>query len=445
MKGWEEFVAQHPHEFTIQYPPRREYFKENFQAFPVADPFDGHQSLLLYLHVPFCHAKCYYCNFAVDVRNKASVFQAYTAAVCQELAQYHRLLGQGVVFTGIDIGGGTPTHLPLHHMLEILTALAPFARTATHAFPMSIETTPSIAADNFAMLEALVAGGVGRVSMGIQSFNIEKLEAVNRKLQIQKNEVAVDNIRKAGFARFNADLIFGLPGQSYNDWAYDLSRIIDLSPDSITTYDCLYRGKGRALTRKTREIPSLEHYGHMYDQAYDTLCSAGYYADYGSVNFSRIKGETGTSAYFEGRLLAGMPYIGVGNYASSQVGDYWFFNTYKVDEYINSAKNGFSTIGDFYLLPKDELYTKYILYSLNYGIINLANFQQRFGVCFESVFKEELAYASSKGWLYQNEGQWGMPLGSFKHMNYLRSIFYSSKAKAWLQGLLKDKKHAIGY
>ncbi len=440
MTNWLNFIKDYPHEFTIQYPPRREYFMQHFRAPKQEDLFKEEREVLLYLHIPFCESKCYYCNFAVDVRNKQSVFEAYTEALCKEMRELEAKLHPEVRIKGIDIGGGTPTRLPNPLLEKVLVQLRPFVENAKqeHPFPLSIETTPNIAANELDKLQLMADHGVERVSMGIQSFNVTNLEEVNRSLHIRKNEEAVANIRKVGFKRFNADLIFGLPQQSIIDWQYDVERIIDLAPDSITTYDCLYRGKGRALTRKTQSLPSIEKYGAMYDLAYQLLTEAGYYAPYGSVNFSKFATETGTSAYFEGRLLDGLPYVGLGNYSSNQMGDFWYFNTYKVDAYIDQVMQGESVIGDFYHLPSAELYAKYLLYSFNYGFIDGLRFQKRFGTSLMEAFEEELQIAFNKGWMTKRGSIWQLAEGQFKNMNFVRSLFYSGEAKEWLMEL--DRK-----
>lgn len=180
----------------------------------------------------------------------------------------------------------------------------------------------------------------------------------------------------------------------------------------------------------------MDDYGRMYDLAYDKLLDAGYFATYGSVNFSRIRTETGTSAYFEGRLLDGYNYIGLGNYASSQIDNYWFFKTYGVDNYTKSINNSKLAVDDFYLLPNDELYAKYILYSLNFGFIDSERFNKRFDENFWKVFENEIDFAISNKWLNKNDDKLELNYGNFKNINFVRSLFYSSKAKEWLFKLI---------
>ena len=440
LSDWHQFALEHPQEFTIQYPPRREFFQDHFLVSVVPMNIDCANPLLLYVHVPFCEKKCYFCNFAVDVRNKEDVFSGYTSALLKELDRYKFYLDKKTEIRGIDIGGGTPTRLPVVDLERLLVALAPFRAASRHPFPLSIETTPLIASGERERLRVLAENGVDRVSMGIQSFNEDQLIKVNRGLHKGKNEAAAENIHALPFKRFNIDLIFGLPHQTEAQWLEDLQRVVALGPASITTYDCLYRGKGRTLTKlEAQGIPSQETYGKLYDLGYDFLRAHGYFAPYGSVNFSKRPGETGTSAYFEGRLLDALPYFGLGNYSSSWVDDFWYFNVYRVDEYLKKMAADESPVGDFYRLPKAELYAKYILYSLNYGIIDSQKFFARFGVDFETVFKTELDFAVEKGWIYRDGNLWKLPYGSFKSLNFLRSLFYSRQAQAWLQALHSQK------
>jgi oxygen-independent coproporphyrinogen-3 oxidase len=268
--------------------------------------------------------------------------------------------------------------------------------------------------------------------MGVQSFNADTLALVNRRRQIEQTEQAMANLRASGFARLNLDVIFGLPGQTMQDWEADLDRVIVLQPDSITTYDCLYRGKGRALTKITPSTPSPTVYGAMYDVGYAKLTAAGWHAPYGSVNFSRRPDETGTSACFEGRLLDGLPYLGVGNYASSLRGNHWSFNAYSVGDYVDRIKAGANPCEYYYELPQAEARAKYVLYSLNYGLIDEARFQRRFGITLAEAYPREMEFALGSGLLKHLGSRWQLAAGRFDHMHIIRSLFYPDSAKEWL-------------
>ena len=437
LHNWLGFVEAHPHDFTIQYPPRREYFMEHFRHEPapaVREWLNDLDSLLLYLHVPFCEAKCYYCNFAVDVSRDESVHRKYVDALLRELDSHADWLANPHIL-GVDIGGGTPTRLATGELERLLNGIRPFTRNVAHPFPLSIETTPSIAAQEAEKLAALRAGGMARISLGVQSFNAQTLASVNRRRQIERTEMAMMNIRAAGFMRTNLDIIFGLPNQSLEDWMLDLERIIAFAPDSVTTYDCLYRGRDRVLTKQTPALPTPETYGVMYDYAHSTLVAAGWHAPYGSVNFSRHAGETGTSAYFEGRLLDGLPYLGLGNYATSLRGNMWSFNAQNVGDYTKLISENANPVEFFYELPTAEAQAKYALYSLNYGFIDESRFAKRFGAQFGETYRKELELALGAGWLERRGNRWQVAPGQFRRMHAIRSLFYPEPAREWLMAL----------
>ena len=191
------FVESHPHDFTIQYPVRREYFIQNFRQTPppwTQDWLGDSPEALLYLHVPFCEAKCFYCNFAVDVSVDDQVHVGYVNALLRELDSHAGWLSRTKI-RGIDIGGGTPTRLPAKQLERVCRAIAPFAQDSEHAFPISIETTPRIASHEPEKLDVLSRGGVQRVSMGVQSFNAATLALVNRRRQVEQTEQAMTNLR----------------------------------------------------------------------------------------------------------------------------------------------------------------------------------------------------------------------------------------------------------
>jgi len=436
LQNWLTFVEAHPHDFTIQYPPRREYFMEHFRRdpTPVREWFKNLDPLLFYLHVPFCEAKCYYCNFAVDVSRDERIHREYVDALLRELDSHADWLAN-LPMGGVDIGGGTPTRLSTGELERLLAGIRPLISNVSHPFPLSIETTPHIAAEEPEKLMALRAAGVARVSLGVQSFNAQTLALVNRGCQIERTEVAMTNLRAAGFMRTNLDIIFGLPNQSLADWKCDLEQIIALAPDSVTTYDCLYRGRDRALTKRTANFPSPENYGTMYDFAHATLNAAGWHAPYGSVNFSRHKGETGTSAYFEGRLLDGLPYLGLGNYATSLRGNLWSFNTQNVKDYTTRLSAGASPVEFFYQLPIAEAQAKYVLYSFNFGFVDELRFKKRFGVELSATYTKELDLALDAGWLERRGNHWQVAPGQFRRMHLIRSLFYPEPARKWLMAL----------
>lgn len=429
--------------FTIQYPPSREYFRERYGGSLDTAEIKNLGQTLIYVHVPFCERKCTYCNFAVDVRRDPELHQAYVLALTEQMGRVEALLAPKTQISGIDIGGGTPTLLSPQLLTQLLQGLEPLMARTTSPRALSVETTPSIAAEHPERLRLLASGGVQRVSVGIQSSQEQVLQEVGRRAPVALAHRAVESLRKAGFARINADFIFGLPHQSLAHWKADIEFAIALGVDSVTTYDCLYRGQGRPLNRPCpeRTQPSAQLMGALYDGAYEWLGAAGYAAPYGSLNFSRFPGESGTSAYFEGRLLDGMPYLGLGNYASSLVHNTWWFAPHATDEWLKAIRAGAALPpGDSYHLPPDELMAKYLLLSLSFGLIDPIRFRRVFGQELRPRFGPALDFATAQGWLRPVQpGLYGLVEGSFEQMPWLRALFYPKAALDWVAARSLDR------
>ena len=182
-------------------------------------------------------------------------------------------------------------------------------------------------------------------------------------------------------------------------------------------------------------MPTPAEYGAMYDAGFAKLTASGWHANYGSVNFSRRPEETGTSACFEGRLLDGLPYLGLGNYASSLRGNHWSFNYYSVGDYVQRVNAGANPCAYYYELPQAEAQTKYILYALNYGLVDEVRFKRRFGLSIGEAYPTELDYAISNGLLQRNGMRWQVTEKNFGRMHLIRGLFYPAAARDWLSNL----------
>jgi oxygen-independent coproporphyrinogen-3 oxidase len=438
LDGHVALAARHPHDFTVQYPPRREYARDHFcvpaEGGRVLNALAGAPRLLLYVHVPFCEARCSYCNFAVDTHGTPERQVRYVRALVTALGRLAGAVQPGVEVPGIDLGGGTPTLLAPPLLEQLLEALRPWAARSRCPWPVSIETTPAVAAAEPEKMRRLAEGGVQRISVGVQSTRGAVLEAVRRGAQVDRSERALAVLRRAGFRRVNADLIFGLPGQRPVDFAEDVARVADAGVDSVTTYDCLYRGKGRALTRATAELPTPADYARLYDAAYGALTARGFHAPYGSLNFSRHAGETGTSPYFEGRLLDGLPYVGVGNYASTLCGGHWGFAPYAADSWMAQVEGGaVLPLADLYALPVQERVAKQVLLSLSFGRLDPARFRAAHGVGLEEACGPAVRRALEEGWLVEAGGEYRVAPGRFDVLPQLRALFYPPGAVRWLE------------
>ncbi|NNF42491.1 MAG: radical SAM family heme chaperone HemW [Phycisphaerales bacterium] len=226
----------------------------------------------LYLHVPFCFHKCHYCDFysIVDALGRHEQF-------------VHRLLRErdaaaeamGDTPETIFVGGGTPTLLPAASWRELLAGLASSIGPGLAEF--TVEANPETVTGE--LLDVLVAGGVTRISIGAQSFQPAHLQTLERWHDPENVARSVERARAAGLRRVSLDLIFGIPGQTVDDWADDLARALALEPDHLSCYGLTYEPNTPMTIRLRRgdfEASPDETTAAMYELTRHTLALAGY-------------------------------------------------------------------------------------------------------------------------------------------------------------------------
>jgi len=233
-----------------------------------------------YIHVPFCRHRCGYCNFTL-VAGRDDLIDAFLQALERELSSLHEPREVDTLF----FGGGTPTHLPrarLQRLFDLASRWFPLAaggECSMEANPVDLQGLK---------LGDLAAAGVTRISLGAQSFDPRKLAVLERDHGPREIVDALAAARDVT-SSVSLDLIFGVPGESLEDWRRDLELALDLNPDHISTYGLTFE-KGtsfwsRLLRGELRRLDEeLER--QMYERAIDTLTAAGF-EHYEVSNFAR--------------------------------------------------------------------------------------------------------------------------------------------------------------
>jgi len=197
------------------------------------------ESLSLYLHVPFCHAKCHYCDFN-SYAGMLGQREAYVDALAREIhlagMRTRRADGTPRRCRTIFFGGGTPSLLTAAQVEALLReARAAFAVDADAE--ITLEANPGTL--EYGRLDALRATGVNRLSMGAQSFDAGLLRWMGRIHSPEEIETAFAAARRAGFSSINLDFIFALPNQSLATWADTLERALALGPEHLSLYSLI--------------------------------------------------------------------------------------------------------------------------------------------------------------------------------------------------------------
>ncbi len=276
----------------------------------------------LYVHVPFCAAKCHYCAFYSEAGN-ADKMAGYVDALLLELDRFAPRLAPRTIF----FGGGTPSLLPAALMQRILEAVGR-ARPPGAPLEWTIECNPSTVSTEKAKL--FREFGVNRISMGVQALDDEMLDVIGRVHSVEAAVGSYRKLRDAGFDNINLDFMFGLPGQTMEHWRTTLRQAIELQPEHISTY-CLILEEDThfwSLLQQGRIKPDDDLELEMYQTGIDMLAAAGY-RQYEISNFAKPGRECRHNiAYWEGK-----DYVGLGPSACSTVGDRRWQNSAQIENW----------------------------------------------------------------------------------------------------------------
>jgi len=263
----------------------------------------------LYVHVPFCKAKCHYCDF-VSVPFDARLAKVYIEAMAADLAQSTHGMRPETVY----IGGGTPTVLELPLLEELLGLVGELVDTSA-ILEFTVEANPGTL--DTQKLQLLHENGVNRLSLGIQTFDDDLLGTLGRCHSADEALKGYE-LARATFGNISIDLIYAIPGQTLTGWQNDLDTAADLAPEHVSAY-CLSCEEGTILAERVAsgELALIDDdtAAEMYASARRRLSAAGL-AQYEISNFAR----SGRACRQNIIYWRNEPYVGVGSSAASYDG-----------------------------------------------------------------------------------------------------------------------------
>lgn len=277
----------------------------------------------IYISVPFCRTKCTYCNFASDVFSRA-IFERYVDRVCADIATAPQIAADMAAHLdpevdSIYLGGGTPTVLDPAQLQRLFAAVRQNFQVAPNA-EITVECAPGTLTPP--VLDGLLACGVNRVSLGVQSFVDAEAASIGR---LHKRAVVLDDIarlRAAGISNINVDLIAGLPHQTAQSWQESLAQTLATGVSHVSVYmlevDEDSRLGREVMAGGTRYhahfVPDEEATADFYLAACEQLEAAGI-AQYEISNFARARSESRHNLKYWTR----QPYLGFGVDAHSML------------------------------------------------------------------------------------------------------------------------------
>lgn len=342
-----------------------------------------------YTHIPFCLAKCFYCDFN-SYPHMEDRFDDYAGALVREICL---IKPSGCPLDSAYFGGGTPTVLSSDLLSKVLDTIREQIGFSDD-IEATIEANPGTI--NSRSVAELRSAGFNRLSIGIQSFNDEILARIGRIHTTEHAKEAFYMGRSAGFDNISIDLMYALPGQSASDWRRTLDSALALSPEHISLYELTVEEEtmfGNLRNKCLLRLPDEDQQLEMYAIAIETLASAGY-ERYEISNFAL----PGRRSRHNMTYWRNEPYYGFGAGASGYVEGIRYTNLKDPAAYIDAVMAARSPVEISEALTGRRAMGETIMLGLRMiDGMDLDAFEARFGVGFEESYPDELAKLSERG------------------------------------------------
>ncbi|MCP3772938.1 STM4012 family radical SAM protein [Paenibacillus sp. MZ04-78.2] len=361
IRRWSEQIAASPYRSYLYSYPHKTAYRELNPPLPLHELWkrESGESFFLYMHIPFCAARCGFCNLFTLPDRSADAHEQYVAALERQARQWAPMVSHRP-FSRFAIGGGTPTLLNERLIERLFDIAEQVMGLDPDRASISVETSPDTVTD--ARMKLLKERKVDRVSMGIQSFIEAEAAAIYRPQKPGEVMRALEVLKRHDFAVLNLDLIYGLPGQTVESWLYSLDRAMEYEPEEIFIYP-LYTRENTILKPEELRRKGQDHRLDMYRAAYERLKEKGYEA-FSMRRFAKPDAKSEKNLLPYGCQEEGM--VGLGCGARSYTREVHYASRYGV-----SYKATQSIIADYISASSYD--------TADYGyVLNLAEQQRRF-------------------------------------------------------------------
>lgn len=327
----------------------------------------------IYIHIPFCKQRCTYCDFYKETGSNNNQIDAFVDALIQEI-QLRKSYLNGDDISTVYFGGGTPSVLNFNQFKKIFNVIYNCFNVEDDA-EITMEANPDDLTEVY--LKTLSPLPFNRLSIGIQSFNDAHLKKINRRHDAQQAKDAVINARKHGFKNISIDLIYALPGQTIDDWKYQLEEAFKLNVEHISAYGltyeegtALWKQRNKGLVKVTEDEVTLQMFDYMRLQMSEKGFESYEISNYAKPGFR----SRHNSAYWQF-----IPYLGLGPSAHSFDGKSRQWNIASVQKYLQ----GITVLKPSFekeILSEQDFYNDFIMVSLRTSEgIDLIRLKNRFG------------------------------------------------------------------
>ena len=350
--------------------------------------------LELYLHIPFCIKKCDYCDFLSGPSTRTGQ-ESYIYALLREIKAVSAVEKRSV--DTVFIGGGTPSVPECDVMEKLLQGLQENFHFSPNA-EITIEANPgTLTSEKLALYRKY---GINRISIGLQSPKDEELEVLGRIHNYRQFLESYQMAREAGFSNINVDMMFAIPGQSYEGWIEHLRTVAELGPEHISAYSLIVE-EGTPFSKRELELPDEDTEYRMYEDVAKVL---GEY-DYHQYEISNYAKENRECRHNEGYWQR-KDYLGLGLGAASLIGNERFTNTRDMQEYLENSGVPERIRKDREVLTEKDEMAEFMFLGLRMTEgVSKAEFQEYFGNAVEKIYGEVLEKYKRQGMLAEKENR----------------------------------------
>ena len=343
----------------------------------------------IYIHIPFCKQKCYYCDF-ISYCNKDNLIEKYIQAVKKEI-QLQEIIKE---IDTIYIGGGTPSYIEAKYIKEILEEIK--TKNISKEAEITIEVNPGTV--TLEKLKEYKNCGINRLSIGLQSTQDNLLKTIGRIHNFEEFLETYKMARKVGFKNINVDLMLGLPSQKISDLKESLEKVLELKPEHISVYSLIVEENtpiASKIEKNELVLPEEETERNMYWYVKNTLELNGFH-HYEISNFAK----KGFESKHNLDCWNQQEYIGFGVAAHSYVDNVRYSNTENLEKYIKNIDLGIPennrTIHE--VQNENDKKKEYMLLGLRkIDGIKIGDFKNIFGENPIYLYRNELSKLSEEG------------------------------------------------
>ena len=373
-------------------------FNEQFteQDFVSAVNRYPNRSLSLYVHIPFCHKLCYFCGCNKLVTRQTHKVTQYLDTLDIEIAKRADLFKERIV-TQMHWGGGTPTFLANDEITRLITSIKQHFNFAQNA-ELSIEIDPREISPQ--TIDHLAKLGFNRLSMGIQDFNREIQNLINREQDENLIRSLITQARKNNFRSISLDLIYGLPKQTVESFTETLNKIIDISPDRLSVFNYAHLPNRFAAQRKIKDhdLPNANQKLMILQTSIEKLTLAGYQF-IGMDHFAKPTDELAIAQQhnklhrnFQGYTTKGdADLLGLGVSAISMLGDSYAQNQKDLKIYQNQVEQKGNGLWKGFTLNQDDKIRRDVIKQLICHFhLDKKQIEQLYAIKFDDYFADDL-------------------------------------------------------